>query len=122
MVGIGRGGVIGRTRTYYSTRFAVDFAGGDLSLIGKGAQVQARNHHKMLRRELEKVEALCKALGEEGGMFRGMGEEEARRGPIINMFAEADEVFATKQAYAMDGLKQLSARSGLECERLWGAR
>ncbi len=36
----GRGGVIGRTRTYYATRFAVDFAGGDLSLIGKGAQVE----------------------------------------------------------------------------------
>lgn len=36
----GRGGVIGRARTYYSTRFAVDFAGGDLSLIGKGAKVE----------------------------------------------------------------------------------
>ncbi|MRG95747.1 sigma-54-dependent transcriptional regulator [Polyangium spumosum] len=45
-------------------------------LFGKGAQVQARNHHKMLRREWEKVEALCKALGEEGAPFKGMGEEE----------------------------------------------
>jgi DNA-binding NtrC family response regulator len=36
-------------------------------LLGKGQQVQSRNHHKMLRRELEKVDALCKALGEEGG-------------------------------------------------------
>ncbi|TKD03102.1 sigma-54-dependent transcriptional regulator [Polyangium fumosum] len=45
-------------------------------LFGKGAQVQARNHHKMLRREVEKVEALCKALGEEGALFGTMGEEE----------------------------------------------
>ena len=36
-------------------------------LLGKAAQVQGRNHHKALRRELEKVEALCKALGMEGG-------------------------------------------------------
>lgn len=46
-------------------------------LFGKGAQVQARNHHKMLRRELEKVEALCKALGEDGGPFRELGDDEA---------------------------------------------
>jgi DNA-binding NtrC family response regulator len=35
-------------------------------LLGKAQQVQARNHHKMLRRELEKVSELCKALGDEG--------------------------------------------------------
>lgn len=36
-------------------------------LLGKAPQVQARNHHKMLRRELDKVQALCDALGHEGG-------------------------------------------------------
>jgi hypothetical protein len=46
-------------------------------LLGKGAQVQARNHHKMLRRELEKVDALCRALGEEEGkLFAGLRDEE----------------------------------------------
>jgi len=45
-------------------------------LFGKGAQVQSKNHHKIIRRELERVEALCKALGEEGSGFRGVGEAE----------------------------------------------
>ncbi|HRI65423.1 MAG TPA: sigma 54-interacting transcriptional regulator [Polyangium sp.] len=45
-------------------------------LFGKGAQVQSRNHHKLLRRELEKVDALCKALGEEGGVFKGVAGDE----------------------------------------------
>ena len=45
-------------------------------LFGRGTQVQSRNHHKLLRRELEKVDALCKALGEAGGVFKGIGEEE----------------------------------------------
>jgi DNA-binding NtrC family response regulator len=49
---------------------------GAFRLFGKGAQVQSRNHHKTLRREMEKVDALCKALGEEGAMFAGLGEDE----------------------------------------------
>lgn len=36
---IGIGGVVGRKRTYYSRRFVVDFAGGDLKLLGKDAKV-----------------------------------------------------------------------------------
>lgn len=36
----GLGGVIGRKRTYFSARFAVDFAGGDLSLLGKNAKIE----------------------------------------------------------------------------------
>lgn len=36
----GLGGVVGRKRTYYSARFGVDFAGGDLSLIGAKAKVE----------------------------------------------------------------------------------
>ncbi|MBK9266236.1 MAG: sigma-54-dependent Fis family transcriptional regulator [Polyangiaceae bacterium] len=35
-------------------------------MLGKGQQVQNRNHHKMLRREVERVDALCKAVGDEG--------------------------------------------------------
>ena len=38
---IGIGGIIGRPRAYYSRRFAVDFSGGDLSLLGPAAQVEA---------------------------------------------------------------------------------
>jgi len=37
----GIGGVIGQKRAYYSRRFAVDFAGGDLALLGKDAKVKA---------------------------------------------------------------------------------
>lgn len=36
----GVGGVVGRKRSYYSARFAVDFAGGDLSLLGKDAKIK----------------------------------------------------------------------------------
>jgi glucans biosynthesis protein len=36
----GIGGVVGKKRTYFSWRFAVDFAGGDLGLIGKDAKVR----------------------------------------------------------------------------------
>ena len=35
----GLGGVIGKKRTYFSWRFAVDFSGGDLALIGSSAVV-----------------------------------------------------------------------------------
>ncbi|NMM28251.1 MAG: glucan biosynthesis protein D [Glaciimonas sp.] len=35
----GMGGVVGQKRTYYSWRFVVDFAGGDLKLLGKDAKV-----------------------------------------------------------------------------------
>lgn len=35
----GVGGVIGKKRTYFSWRFAVDFAGGDFALLGKDVKV-----------------------------------------------------------------------------------
>ncbi|MFC5474930.1 glucan biosynthesis protein [Paraherbaspirillum soli] len=37
----GLGGVVGHNRTYYSWRFAVDFAGANLAQLGKEAKVQA---------------------------------------------------------------------------------
>jgi periplasmic glucans biosynthesis protein len=37
----GLGGVIGRKREYFSWRFAVDFAGGPLALLGDGAHIEA---------------------------------------------------------------------------------
>jgi glucans biosynthesis protein len=37
----GLGGVVGRKRKYYSYRFAIDFAGGDLWMLGKDTQVDA---------------------------------------------------------------------------------
>ena len=37
----GLGGVVGQKRRYFSWRFAVDFSGGDLSLIGSNATVKA---------------------------------------------------------------------------------
>jgi len=46
---------------------AVEAAGGRdeaFKALGREALVRNRNHHKVLRRELERVEALCRALGE----------------------------------------------------------
>jgi glucans biosynthesis protein len=37
----GLGGIVGQTRKYFSWRFAVDFAGGDLGLLGPKAKVDA---------------------------------------------------------------------------------
>jgi glucans biosynthesis protein len=37
----GLGGVVGQPRKYYSWRFAVDFAGGDLAKLGPNAKVEA---------------------------------------------------------------------------------
>ncbi|WP_394823107.1 sigma-54-dependent transcriptional regulator [Pendulispora albinea] len=36
-------------------------------LFGRDAQVKSRNHHRVLRRELERVEAFCRALGIDAG-------------------------------------------------------
>jgi glucans biosynthesis protein len=36
----GIGGVIGKQRTYFSWRFAIDFVGGDLALLGKNSKVE----------------------------------------------------------------------------------
>ncbi|AKJ31373.1 glucan biosynthesis protein D [Caldimonas brevitalea] len=36
----GLGGIVGQPRKYFSWRFAVDFAGGDLSLLGKDSKVE----------------------------------------------------------------------------------
>jgi len=36
----GLGGVVGQKRTHFSWRFVVDFAGGDLALLGKNAKVE----------------------------------------------------------------------------------
>ncbi|WP_437670484.1 sigma-54-dependent transcriptional regulator [Sorangium sp. So ce131] len=50
-------------------------------LLGKEAIVQSRNHHKSLKREMDKVEALCNALGltdERGRLFGGMGDGDER--------------------------------------------
>jgi DNA-binding NtrC family response regulator len=41
--------------------------------LGRAALVDSRNHHKTLKREIEKVEALYRALGQEGRFpFRGL--------------------------------------------------
>jgi DNA-binding NtrC family response regulator len=46
-------------------------------MLGKGQQVQNRNHHKMLRREIDRVDAFCKAVGEEGKkLFAKIVDEE----------------------------------------------
>ncbi|MFP2907605.1 hypothetical protein ACLESD_21655 [Pyxidicoccus sp. 3LFB2] len=47
-------------------------------LLGRESLVKNRNHHKALKRELEKVEALYKALGEDSSPFADLlSEDEA---------------------------------------------
>ncbi|WNG21649.1 sigma-54-dependent transcriptional regulator [Cystobacter fuscus] len=46
-----------------------------LRLFGREGLVKSRNHHRALRRELEKLEALSKALGLEGSPFSELLEE-----------------------------------------------
>jgi DNA-binding NtrC family response regulator len=48
-------------------------------LLGKDVVVQNRNHSKVLKKEMDRVEALCRALGDEGGHpFGALGEGEER--------------------------------------------
>jgi hypothetical protein len=42
--------------------------------LGKGALVKGRNHHKVLRREIERVEELCRALSEPATELRLLEE------------------------------------------------
>ena len=41
-------------------------------VLGRESLVRNRNHHKALRREVEKVDALLKALGEAGAPFANL--------------------------------------------------
>ncbi len=43
--------------------------------LGKGSLVKGRNHHKVLRRELERVEALHQALGEPSALLAALKRE-----------------------------------------------
>lgn len=46
-------------------------------MLGKTQQVQNRNHHKMLRREIDRVDALCKAIGEDAKhLFPKLSEDD----------------------------------------------
>ncbi|SBS30568.1 Glucans biosynthesis protein D precursor [Marinomonas spartinae] len=51
----GIGGVIGQKRHYYSKRFVIDFAGGDLPMIGDGSKLKAVIHTSKGKVELESV-------------------------------------------------------------------
>ena len=64
-----RGIVLGTATERHGSRDAA------FRLLGRAQQVQSRNHHKMLRRELEKVEDLCHALGEDGSPFDSLAKE-----------------------------------------------
>lgn len=46
-------------------------------LLGRESLVKNRNHHKALKRELERVEALYRALGEDGSPFADLLADEA---------------------------------------------
>ena len=46
-------------------------------LLGRESLVKNRNHHKALKRELERVDALYKALGEDGSPFADLLADEA---------------------------------------------
>jgi DNA-binding NtrC family response regulator len=60
---------------------AVEKLGGDrdkaFELVGREKLVAARNHHKLLKREMERVEALCNALGRKETPFaRALSEKD----------------------------------------------
>jgi DNA-binding NtrC family response regulator len=42
------------------------------TLLGKEKLAKARNHHKVLRRELDRVDDLCRLLGDPSGPFAGL--------------------------------------------------
>ena len=64
----GLGGVVGKPRTYYSRRFAVDFAGGDLLMLGKRAKIEPDLHVSHGKIELASVRPLD-AIGGYRAMF-----------------------------------------------------
>ena len=63
----GIGGIVGRRREYFSWRFVIDFAGGDLPLIGKHVKVEPVINASRGRIEL----AMAQPLKSTGG-YRAM--------------------------------------------------
>jgi DNA-binding NtrC family response regulator len=81
-----RGFVVGR---------AIQVAGGReqaMEWLGKGHLLANRNHHRLLRREWEKLRAFCQALGIDEGVIQAelWPAEEAERGQAVGA-AEAPE-------------------------------
>ncbi len=63
----GIGGVVGQPRTHFSWRFAVDFAGGPLALLGRLAAVEA-----VIRASRGVVELTSARPQAEAGGYRAM--------------------------------------------------
>jgi glucans biosynthesis protein len=59
----GLGGVVGQKRKYYAFRFVIDFAGGDLSLLGPDAKVQPKIDVSRGRIELVSARPLASVNG-----------------------------------------------------------
>jgi DNA-binding NtrC family response regulator len=45
-------------------------------LLGKEGMVQSRNHHKQMRRDVDRVDALCRALGDVENPFQALLGED----------------------------------------------
>jgi glucans biosynthesis protein len=59
----GLGGIVGQKRSYYSWRFAVDFAGGDFGLVGPRAQIKTNVTASSGRVELTSARPLSSING-----------------------------------------------------------
>ncbi|HUH95027.1 MAG TPA: glucan biosynthesis protein D [Casimicrobiaceae bacterium] len=85
----GIGGIVGRKRAYFSWRFVIDFAGGDLPLIGKHVKVEPVINASRGRVELASAHPL-KSTGGYRAMFdlRPLDDDPA---PIdLRLFLRAD--------------------------------
>jgi hypothetical protein len=47
-----------------------------MNLFGREALVKSRNHHKLVRRELERVDLLCRAIGAGASPFAAVPNDE----------------------------------------------
>lgn len=85
----GLGGVVGQKRHYFSWRFAVDFAGGDFSLIGGGAKVEPVIQVSRGRVEITSARPL-NAIGGYRAMFDLVPPDDSTEQIDIRMFLQCD--------------------------------
>ncbi len=85
----GIGGVIGRKRPYYSMRFAVDFAHGDLSLLGPDVKIEQVLSVSRGRTEIPSVRPLSDIHGVRA-MFDLVPPDESEAPIDIRMYLAVD--------------------------------
>lgn len=85
----GLGGVVGVKRKYYSQRFAVDFAGGDLPMIGKDTKIEPVLESSAGRIEITSVRPQ-QAINGFRCMFDVVPPDETQNPINLRLYLEAD--------------------------------